>query len=106
MLWAGQNGHHYPDNIFQCLKIHENCILIQILMYFIRVLLKLRLVQAMAWRQAGNNPSQWWSSMLIFIWHQASVSLNSQMVWNCNRKCVDELSCIMQWAFMGSILEP
>ena len=56
----GQNGRHFPDNIFKSIFINEKyCILIQISLKFVPKGLidnKAVLVQLMAWCRTGEKP--------------------------------------------------
>ena len=56
----GQNGRHFPDNIFKCIFMSENfCILIWISLKFVpKVPINNipALIQIMAWRRPGDKP--------------------------------------------------
>ena len=55
-----QNGHHFPDDIFQCIFLNENVwIAIKISLNFVRkgpINNISALVQIMAWRRPGDKP--------------------------------------------------
>ena len=56
----GQNGHHFPDDIFKCIFMNEKfCILIEISLKFVPkgpINIIPALVQIKAWRQSGGKP--------------------------------------------------
>ena len=73
---TGQNGRHFPDDIFKCIFMNEKCfILIQISLKFVPKFLINNissLVQIMAWRQSGDKPLS--GTMLTqftdaYMWH-------------------------------------
>ena len=59
-LRPGQDGQHFPDDIFQSIFLNENyCILIQISLKHVLkgpIYNNPALVQIMAWRRPGNKP--------------------------------------------------
>ena len=59
-LRPGQNGRHFPDDLFQCIFLNENVwIAIKISLKFVSKCLIVNipaLVQIMAWRRLGDKP--------------------------------------------------
>ena len=77
-LW--QNGHHFPDDIFKCIFLNKNVLIL------FKISLKFvpkgpinnipALVQIMAWRQSGDKPLS--EPMMVIYW-RIYVSLNELM---------------------------
>ena len=58
-LRLGQNGWHFADDIFTCISMNQNDILIEISLKFVATCSscnKSLLVQVMDWRWTGDNP--------------------------------------------------
>ena len=82
-----QNGHHFPENIFNCLFLEENVwILIKISLKFVPkgpISKMSALVQIMAWRHPGDKPlsEQMMVSLLMHICITRPQWVNWTNVW-------------------------
>ena len=80
-----QNGHHFPDDIFQCIFLNENVwISIKISLNFVPkgpINNISALVQIMAWRRAGDKPlsEPMMVSLLTHTWVKACCEKGSHV---------------------------